>query len=403
MSLCQRHFTARLACMLAFAGVIGAAPALADTSRYLQRNLVADTAGSRSESGSKIWIKAENVDPNLVNAWGLAFNPYGFAWLLDHHTGMATLYNGEGHPQSPVVDIPPGVGSADSKGRPTGIVWNGGPGFVVRQGVLSGPSRFIFATEDGAISAWSPAIDASRAVRVFPRAYASNALYTGLAIGADGARPLLYAADFRNNRVDVFNTDFAWIILAGKPFVDPQMAPGYAPFGIQAINGDIYVTYAKQETPGDQRSERANPVSGSGFGFVSVFTPDGRFVSRVASNGALNKPWGLALAPAGFGRLGGRLLVANGGDGAINAYDQSSGKFAGRLCGAGGRPIAIDGLWAIGFGNGAANQPVDTLFFSAGPDNGQHGLYGRLDAIPANGNSAADCLKQATAPFTSEL
>jgi uncharacterized protein (TIGR03118 family) len=369
MSDFRRYFAARLPCTLALAGAFSITPAMADTSRYLQRNLVADSAGAL----------AENVDPNLVDPRGLAFNPSRFAWLSNRRSGVSTQYDGDGHPQTPAVPVPPGVGSEDSSGKPTGIAWNAGPGFIVRQGEVSGPARFIFASEDGAIAAWAPAVDATRAVRVFPLAFANNALFTGLAIGADGTRPLLYAADFRNNRVDVFDTNFAWIILAGKPFVDPHMEPGYAPFGIQAINGDIYVTYAKQDA--DPESSRVVPVAGSGLGFVSVFAPDGRFVRRLVSNGALDKPWGLALAPASFGRFSNRLLVANAGDGAINTYDLGSGAFTGRLLGVDGRPIAIDGLWAIGFGNGLANQPVDALFFSAGPGDGSRGLYGRLDVV----------------------
>lgn len=363
MSALRRH----LACTPAFASATTRASAA--RGRYLQRNLVADTV----ETG------AENIDPNLVNPWGLAFDPTGVAWLSDHRTGVSTLYDGDGHPQALVVTVPPAVGGEDSRGKPTGLAWNGGPEFVVRQGPLSGPARCIFVSEDGGLAAWAPSVDAARAVRVFPHAFANNAVFTGLAIGADGERALLYAADFRNNRVDVFDTDFSWIILAGNPFVDPQLAPGYAPFGIQAINGDIYVTYARQQAGGDG-IDRLRPAQGGGC--VSVFTPDGRFVRRLASDGVLNQPWGLALAPAGFGSLGNRLLVANAGDGAIHAVDIASGELAGSLCGADGRAIAIEGLRAIGFGNGLAHQPVDTLFFCAGPGDGNHGLYGRLDAVP---------------------
>ncbi|GGE74467.1 TIGR03118 family protein [Massilia psychrophila] len=370
MNTFRHHHAARLACTLALAATAATTPALADTARYQQRNLVANTVVLDART------RAENVDPNLVDPWGLAFNPFGFAWLSERHTGASTQYNGDGHPQALVVTIPPAVGSTAASGKPTGIVWNGGPGFVVRQGKQSAPSQFIFACADGSIAAWAPTVDATHAVRVFPRFYSSNALYTGLAIGADGARQLLFAADFRNNRVDVFDTNFAWIVLPGRPFVDPQQAPGYAPFGIQAINGNVYVTYAKQEALGDGR---VGPASGGGF--VSVFAPDGRFLRRLVSNGPLDKPWGLALAPAGFGRFGNRLLVANAGNGAINAFDSGSGKFAGRLRGANGQPIAIDGLKAIGFGHGLTRHPVGTLYFSAGPGNGRYGLYGRLDAM----------------------
>ena len=174
--------------------------------------------------------------------------------------------------------------------------------------------RCLFASEDGAISAWAPAVNATNAIRVFAVAVKSDAIYKGLAI-ADGTRALLYAADFHNDKVDVFDTTFARVALPGKPFVDPHLPQGYAPFGIQAVNGDIYVTYAKQD------GARVDDVAGSGFGFISVFAPNGQFIRRVASQGALNAPSGLALAPANFGRFSNRLLVANFCDGAINAYD----------------------------------------------------------------------------------
>lgn len=375
MNAHHHHRLARFACMLSLIGCFGAAPAHADGNRYLQRNLVADAADA----------KAENVDPHLVNPWGIAFNPFGFVWVADNHTGVATLYDGDGHPQSLVVTIPPAV--AGHIGNPTGIVFNGSGSFVVTVGALSGPARFLFASEDGGISAWAPAVNATNAIRVFPATVKSDAVYKGLAIGADGTRPLLYAADFHNNKVDVFDTTFARVALPGKPFVDPHLPQGYAPFGMQAINGDIYVTFAKQD------SARMDEVAGSGFGFVSVFAPNGRFVRRIASHEALNAPWGMALAPASFGRFSNRLLVANFGDGAINAYDLATGKFAGRLRGADHKPITIEGLWGIAFGNGLQNQPVDTLFFAAGPGDENHGLYGRLDVMPGDDSADADNLE----------
>lgn len=333
---------------------------------YLQRNLVSDTPA----------IQAENLDPNLVNAWGIAFNPFGVAWVNDNGTGLSTLYDGDGHAQALVVTIPgaaPGLA-----GKPTGIVFYGGGGFVVSQGKLAAPSRFLFASEDGGIAGWAPQVDPTHAIRVVPRSGTSDAIYKGLALGADGTRQLLYASDFHNAKVDVFDSSFNQVTLAGTPFVDPRIPAGYAPFGIQAINGDIYVSYAKQD------ADREDDVKGAGFGFVSVFAPDGRFLHRLVSRGELNAPWGMALAPAGFGHFGNRLLVGNFGDGKINAYDLASGEFAGQLMGEHHRPIRIDGLWGIGFGNGLANQPVDTLFFAAGPQDEAHGLYGRLD--PAAGH-----------------
>jgi uncharacterized protein (TIGR03118 family) len=375
MNAHPRSRIARLACMLSLVGCFGAAPAHADSNRYQQRNLVADS----------VEAKAENVDPHLVNPWGIAFNPFGFVWVADNHTGVSTLYDGDGHPQSLVVTIPPAV--AGRIGNPTGVVYNGSGSFVVTVGKLAAPARFLFASEDGGISAWAPAVDATNAIRVFPITTKSDAIYKGLAIGADGTRALLYASDFHNNKVDVFDASFTRVTLPGKPFVDPRLPQGYAPFGIQAISGDIYVTFAKQD------AARTDEVAGAGFGFVSVFAPNGQFVRRVVSHGALNAPWGMALAPANFGRFSNRLLVGNFGDGKINAYDLDTGKFAGPLRGANHQPLAIEGLWGIAFGNGLQNQPVDTLFFAAGPGDEEHGLYGRLDVIPGDDHVDGDNLE----------
>jgi uncharacterized protein (TIGR03118 family) len=360
-----RNRAAALAAALSLAGCVFSPRAHDDAAVYLQRNLVADSAA----------IPAEHIDPNLVNAWGIAFNPFGVVWVSANGTGKSTLYDGDGIPQTLVVTIPPAV--AGATGNPTGIVFYGGAGFIVRQGTLSGPSRFLFASEDGGISGWSPGVNPTNAIRVVNN---TGAIYKGLAISAGGSRALLYASDFRNNRIDVFDTTFAPVALPGRPFYDPHLPAGFAPFGLQAINGDIYVTYAKQN------ADRTDDVTGRGFGFVSVFTPNGELVRRFASGGVLNAPWGIALAPASFGRFGNRLLVANFGDGAINAFDVDTGFFVGRLKGKDRKPIAIDGLWGIAFGNGVANQPTNTLFFTAGPDDEQRGLYGRLDVDTGDGH-----------------
>jgi uncharacterized protein (TIGR03118 family) len=347
------------------------APAAWAEDFYQQRNLVSDSAV----------VRAENRDPNLINAWGLAFNPFGVAWVADNGTGVSTLYDGEGKPQTLVVTIPPA--RAGGTGNPTGIVFYGGPEFLVNKAGVSGPSRFMFASEDGGIAGWAPNVDRTNAIRVIDNS-ASHAIYKGLATSGNGRGALLYAADFRNGKVDVFDSTFKPVILPGKPFNDPRIPAGYAPFGIQAINGDIYVTYAKQS------ADRVDDVAGPGFGFISVFDPNGRFLHRVASQGALNAPWGMALAPASFGRFSNRLLVSNFGDGLINAFDLATGKWVGRLQGVNHRPIRIDGLWGIAFGNGLSSQPIDTLFFTAGPADEKHGLYGRIDVEAGDSNDAMD-------------
>jgi uncharacterized protein (TIGR03118 family) len=352
-----------LACALGALAFASASSAWA-SDFYRQRNLVSDTSQ----------IRAANRDPRLVNAWGLAFNPFGVAWVADNGTGFSTLYDGDGKPQSLVVTIP---GKGKEAGNPTGTVFYGGPGFLVSKGTASGPSRFLFVNEDGGISGWSPTVDFTHAIRVVDNGD-QDAIYKGVAISANGRRALLYATDFHNGKVDVFDATFKPVHLPDRPFQDPNLPSGYAPFGIQAINGDLYVSYAKQD------EDREDDVQGRGLGYIDVFDPDGRLLRRLASNGALNAPWGMALAPASFGKFSNRLLVGNFGDGMINAYDLASGRWVGRLKGTDHKPVRIPGLWGIAFGNGLSNQPIDTLFFSAGPADEKHGLYGRLDVAPGD-------------------
>lgn len=349
--------------MAAFAlAVLGAG--CASDSAYRQRNLVADGPA----------IVSEQKDPNLVNAWGIAFNPFGVVWVNDQGTGLSTLYDGNGVPQTLVVRVPGRL--AGTTGTPTGIVFYGGGGFTVSQGAATGPSRFIFAGQDGVISGWAPNVNLNNAIPVVNGGDAGgpdNPFYTGLAISAGGTRALLYASDFRNGKVDVFDTTFARVTLPGTPFRDPYLPPGHAPYGLQAINGDIYVTYARRAASGDEA------VAGRNAGVVSVFDPNGVFIRQLVAGERLNAPWGLALAPASFGKLANRLLVANHGDGTIQAFDPANGDWKGQLRHEDGRPVRIDGLWGLSFGNGLANQPINTLFFTAGPNSGANGLYGRLD------------------------
>jgi uncharacterized protein (TIGR03118 family) len=338
---------------------------------YKQRNLVSDNTA----------LVAENLDQSLVNPWGLAFNPYGLVWVTNNGTGVSTLYDGDGKKQPLVVTVAPSV--SGTKARPTGIVYYGGAGFVISASNVSGPSRFLFANEDGTIAAWSPEVSPANAIKVIDRT-GVKAVYKGLAIGANGTQTLIYASDFRNGRIDVFDTSFKLVTLAPQAFRDPKIPAGYAPFGLQEINGDIYVTYAKQNY------DREDDVAGRGLGYVSVFDPNGKFVRRFASRGALNAPWGIALAPASFGKFGNRLLVGNFGDGYINAYDLASGRWVGRLRAENQKLIQIDGLWGIAFGNGLNKQPTNTLFFSAGIDGEKHGLYGRLDPVSDAGYLQAE-------------
>lgn len=315
-------------------------------------------------------IAAAFTDPNLVNGWGVAFNPVGFVWVSAADTGKSTLYDGTGKPQALVVTVP---GANGEMGNPTGIVFSGGADFVVTDGVTNGPARFLFATENGTIAGWAPNVNATNAFKAVDSS-AGAASYKGLAISGNGATHLLYATDFHNARVDVFDGTFKPVSIAGA-FQDPRLPEGYAPFGIQAINGDIYVTFAKQDSDAEEE------LTGPGLGFVSVFDANGTFLRRLASRGALNAPWGIALAPASFGEFGGALLIGNFGDGAINAYGPRSGIYLGTLRGTDKRRLHIDGLWGMAFGNGIQAQKTNALFYAAGPNDESGGAYGVITAV----------------------
>ena len=355
---------------LACAGERSVAPPLTSVSLslqsapsrfYEQHNLVSDGA-----------VPADLVDPVLVNAWGLVASATSPWWVADNATGFSTLYNGNtGAKIGLTVSVP---------GAPTGIVFNGGAGFVVANGAAQGPARFIFASEDGTISGWNPAVPpppTSTHAQVAVDNSASGAVYKGLAIAVTSVGDRLYATNFHAGTVDVFDASFHAV---PGGFTDPDLPAGYAPFGIRALGGVIYVTYALQD------ADKHDDVAGVGHGFVNAFDTDGHLLRRVASRGRLNSPWGLALAPADFGQFGGNLLVGNFGDGHINAFDlerfEGNGELQerGQLHAANGAPVAIDGLWALAFGNGAGAGPTNALFFTAGPFDEEHGLFGKVVA-----------------------
>lgn len=321
-------------------------------NRYEVRNLVSDGT-----------IPAAHIDPNLVNAWGLTASATSPWWVANNETATSTLYDADGNPRPLVVQVP---------GAPTGIVFNGGAGFVVTNGASSGPARFIFASEDGTISGWNPGVAPTQAVVGFTATDGAN--YKGLTLAHTSNGDFLYAADFHNAKVDVIDSAFQLVSLAGA-FVDPNLPDGFAPFGIQVIGDSILVAYAKQDAGAEDE------VTGEGLGFVSAFRPDGAFITRVASRGALNAPWGIALAPADFGRFGGDLLIGNFGNGRINVYDAQTFEPRGHLKGTDGKAVVIDGLWGIGFGNGAAAGARNVLYFAAGPDDETHGLFGSIRAV----------------------
>ena len=320
------------------------------------------------------FVPADHTDPDLVNPWGIVFAPNAPVWVNDNGTGLSTLYDGLGVKQALVVAVPPPTGGMPPS-LPTGIV-SSAAGFAVTEGAVSAASRFIFATLRGTISGWAPTVNPTNAIVAVDRSK-EGAIYTGLALAANGTGNFLYAADFHNNRIDVFDSTFQLVTLSGS-FSDPRLPDGYAPFGIQNILGNLYVTYAKQ----DEAAQR--DVPGPGLGFVNVFDANGRLIRRFASRGRLNAPWGVALAPADFGQFSNTLLVGNFGDGRINTFDLGSGEPQGWLRTPNGRAITLEGLWGIAFGNGALNQPTNILFFAAGPGEEEHGLYGRIEAVQKN-------------------
>ena len=317
-------------------------------------------------------VAADFTDTHLVNPWGVAFNPNAPAWIANNGTGTSTLYDGAGTAQALVVQIPPAA-NGDGAGHPTGVVYNLSNDFVVSNGTASGASRFLFAGEDGSISGWAPSVNVTHAVLAVDRS-ATGAVYKGLALGGNGSTHLLYATDFHNRRVDVFEAHFAAVTKPGA-FEDSAVPANFAPFGIQNVNGDIVVTYAEQD------SAAHDNVNGAGLGMVDVFDADGMLIRHVAMRGALNAPWGVALAPASFGRFGGALLVGNFGDGAINAFDPISGHSLGSLRDADGHRLHLDGLWGISFGNGVLGQATNALYYAAGTNDEQDGVYGVIRAV----------------------
>jgi uncharacterized protein (TIGR03118 family) len=339
-------------------------------SAFSFTTLVSDTAGT----GALV------VDPNLKNPWGVVFGPTTPVWVTNNHSETSTLYDGNGKAQPLVVNtVPNGAVTFD----PTGIVFNGSAtDFMVTSAGKTGAARFIFSGEGGMIAGWSPTVNMNNTVTMYPAAGGDSggAKYKGLAIAKNGTASFLYATDFHNNKVDVFDTTFAKQTLAAGAFTDPKLPAGYAPYGIQAIpNGtggavQIYVSYAKQD------AAASDQVVGAGLGVVDIFDVSGTLIKQlIPAGGALNGPWGMALAPADFGTLSNMLLVGNFGDGKINGYDPASGAFVGAISDSAGAAFAMPGLWGIAFGNDAANQPHNTLFFAAGINDEANGSYGRID------------------------
>jgi uncharacterized protein (TIGR03118 family) len=370
------RFTARgatqavvLACALAFGPPLLAAKGdPGNSGDYSVTNLVSDVPGA-----------AANQDSSLVNGWGVVAGPTTPMWVSDNGSGKSTVYDGTGALRLTVA-IPGVMGTG--QGKPTGIVFNLGASPTSNDFLVAGAgtaARFIWSTEDGGIAAWAGGPSAT--IRF---ATSDGAVYKGLAMAGDGSAHFrIYAADFHNGKIDVIDSNFAKTSVAGG-FVDPNLPATFHPFNIMNIQGNLYVAYALCCEAGSD-----DEVAGAGLGFVDVFDANGNLIKRVASRGKLNAPWGMALAPAGFGRFSNHLLVGNFGDGAINAYDPDDFHFAGQLRGTNHKPLVIDGLWGMAFGNGFQQQPATTLFFAAGPNDEANGLYGKIEALPG-GNDHSD-------------
>jgi uncharacterized protein (TIGR03118 family) len=353
------------------------ASAQTGTNAYIQHNLVSDVPGL-----------ADVTDPNLVDPWGMSFSTTSPYWVTNHGKGNTTVYTNSNTAtgvtiSSTVVTIPPAAGGS-SPSPATGQVQNSTTGFLLANGTKA---SFIFCTEDGTVSAWNGGTVAT----VMIDNSAAGAVYKGMAIATNGAAPMLYLANFSNGTVDVLDTTFKPATVAGG-FADPNLPAGLAPFNVWNVNGQLYVMYAKQ----DPTKKLDQP--GIGNGAVDIFDFNGNLVQRLTSGGPLNSPWGVAVVGGAWGALSNSVLVGNFGDGKINSFDPKTGALIGTMQDPTGKPISIQGLWAIAFGNGGSAGDVRYLYFTAGIFNGtttQHGLLGSL-APPAQVLAAENAASGAT-------
>jgi len=332
-------------------------------NQYQQKNLVSNLPG-----------KADKTDPNLVNAWGLSRSSGSPWWAADNGTGVSTLYAGDGTPAALVVKIPPSDPNVSSAGNPTGTVFNGSTEFEVAPGK---PALFMFVSEDGVISGWNPAVqptDAVIKVNQKTKSIFKGATIATLNGSVRGTHNYLYVADFHQGRVEIFDGKFQRTMTLENNFAQNTPA-GYSPFNVQNIGGNIYVTYAKQD------ADKEDEIAGPGLGFVFVYSTTGQLLRKLERGSWLNAPWGVTQAPSDFGPYSHYILVGNFGSGQIAAFDPVTGAFQDFMRDAASKPIMIDGLWALSFGNDAAAGPATTLYFSAVPNDEKNGLFGSLTAL----------------------
>lgn len=346
-----------------------------------QTNLVSDGA-----------VPAAHIDKNLLNPWGIAFSPSANGkagspfWISDNNAGVATLYDGNGVAQPPppngplVVTIPPATGS--TMANPTGQVFNtDSGGFVVSKGGKSGSSVFMFVGEDGGISGWNPAVDRNNAVLEVDNG--PNAVYKGATLGQVNGNTDLYVTNFRAATVEVYDDHFKPVDLGKTAFVDHRIPAGFAPFNVQNINGNLFVTYAKQN------DAKHDDVAGPGNGFVDIYNTSGKLIGRLDHGRFLDSPWGVTVAPADWGRMAGDILVGQFGSGRIDIFDHH-GEFRGFLRDASNKPVVIDGLWSLTPGNDGGAGVSDKIYFTAGINKEADGLFGSLTFNPAANNNNND-------------
>jgi uncharacterized protein (TIGR03118 family) len=327
---------------------------------YTRTDLTADSAATSAT--------AANLDPNLVNSWGLSRSSGSAWWVSDNHTGLSTLYDGGGVPQSLVVTIPPK--DANGKATPTGTVFNYTTAFQVAPDVKA---IFLFVTEEGTISGWNPSVDLTHAL--IPVNHSDSAVYKGCAIAMTAAGPRFYATNFSSGKVEVYDGNFQPVPTSKSAFRDPLLKDNFVPFNVQSVGGNLLVTFASRSKGSEDEDH------GPGLGATAVFSQEGRLLLRLQSGNWFNAPWGVAAAPADFGASSHRILIGNFGSGSIRAFNAVTGKHEGALLDADGNRLKIDGVWALGFGNDAKAGSALTLFFTSGPNQENSGLLGSIAPV----------------------